>query len=76
MLMGFAREQDLLTVTLLLESPLRREEFVRHFVARIKGVFYGETPAESEDRLRRLNYRALLAEAEKAACQPKNAWPI
>jgi hypothetical protein len=66
MLTGFVRDQDLLTVSLLLESPIRREEFVRHFVARIGGMFYGENPGDSEERLRRLDYRALLAEAEKA----------
>jgi hypothetical protein len=66
LLTSFARDLDLLTVTLLLESPLRREEFVRHFVARIGGVFHGESPTDSEDLLRRLDYRVLLAEAEKA----------
>lgn len=66
MLMGFVREQDLLTVALLLESPLRREEFVRRFVALIGGSFRGETREQSAERLSRLDYRALLAEAEKA----------
>ena len=66
MLVGFAREHELLTVPLLLESSLRREEFVRHFIARIGGEILGENPADSEDRLRRLDYGTLLAEAEQA----------
>ena len=65
-LFAFAREHLLLTVSLLHESPLRREEFARHFVAHFGGEFLGETPQDSADRLRRLDYRTLLGEAEKA----------
>jgi hypothetical protein len=45
----------------------RREEFVRHFIARIGGKILGEDPADSEDRLRRLDYGTLLEEAERAS---------
>ena len=65
-LFAFAREHLLLTVSLLHESPLRREEFARHFVAHFGGEFLGETPQDSAVRLRRLDYRTLLGEAEKA----------
>lgn len=65
-LVGFARGHELLTVSLLLESPLRREEFVRHFVAQIGGEILGEDPADSAERLRRLDYRKLLEEADRA----------
>jgi hypothetical protein len=66
MVFDFARKQDLLTVELLIESSLRREEFVRHFISQLGSPVAGETPADSQDRLRRLDYRTLLAEAERA----------
>lgn len=66
LLFNFGREYNLLTIELLLESPLRREELVRHFIARLGSPVAGESPADSEERLRRLDYRTLLAEAERA----------
>ncbi len=65
-LFAFTREHSLLTVSLLLESPLRREEFARHLINHLGSGVLGEKPEDSADRLRRLDYRALLAEAERA----------
>jgi hypothetical protein len=62
----FARGQNLLTMELLIESPLRREEFVRHFIFHLGSPVAGETAVDSQDRLQRLDYRTLLAEAERA----------
>jgi hypothetical protein len=66
LLLGFAREHQLLTTEILLESNLRREEFVRHFIARLGAPIQDEEPADSRDRLERLDYRQLLAAAERA----------
>jgi hypothetical protein len=66
LLFDFAREQELLTMGLLIESPLRREELVRHFISRLGSPIAGESPEDSQDRLQRLDYRTLLAEAERA----------
>ena len=65
-LFAFAREHELLTATLLMESPMRCEEFARNFIVHLGGSVLGENPDESRDRLRRLDYRTLLAEAERA----------
>ncbi len=66
MLQGFAKDHHLLTIEILNESPLRREEFIRHFIALLKCRVANETPSASHDRLERLDYRKLLAAAEKA----------
>lgn len=55
-----------LTMELLVESPLRIEEFVRHFLARLGAGVEGETVQAAQARLERLDYRNLLAEAERA----------
>jgi hypothetical protein len=65
-LFAFARRHLLLTASLLMESALRREEFARHFIAHLGGEVLGESPNDSRDRLRRLDYGMLLAEAERA----------
>ena len=61
-----AMDQKLLTVAILLESALRKEEFIRHFIHRLGANIQGETPSESQERLRRLDYGALLADADQA----------
>lgn len=54
------------TMELLVESPLRIEEFVRHFIARLGAGVEGETLESSQARLEGLDYRNLLQEAERA----------
>lgn len=54
------------TMELLLESPLRVEEFARHLVARLRLKLRDEDAAASRERLARLDYRALLQQAEAA----------
>jgi hypothetical protein len=63
---NFAKDMDLLTMELLQQSPLRVEEFARQFLARLGADIEDETKAESQQRLRRLDYRSLLNEAEQA----------
>jgi hypothetical protein len=63
---GLAKAVPLLTLELLRQSPLRVEEFARHFLARLGAMFIGETTAQSQERLERLDYGRLLAEAERA----------
>lgn len=61
-----ARETSLLTMELLRQGPFRIEEFIRHFLARLGGAVAGETTQQSRERLERLDYGRLLAEAERA----------
>lgn len=61
-----ARETPLLTMELLRQSPLRVEEFARHFLMRIGAAVANETAEQSRKRLERLDYTRLLAEAERA----------
>lgn len=63
---GLARATPLLTIELLRQGPLRIEEFARHFFARLGAQVAGETAAQSRERLERLDYGDLLAEAERA----------
>ncbi|OAD19961.1 hypothetical protein THIOM_004364 [Candidatus Thiomargarita nelsonii] len=63
---NFAMETNLLRMELLRQSPLRVEEFARQFLARLGAEIEGETYAESQQRLARLDYRSLLKEAEQA----------
>lgn len=63
---GLAEATPLLTMELLRQSPLRVEEFARHFLARLGAAVAGETVEQSKDRLTRLDYARLLAEAERA----------
>lgn len=61
-----ARETPLLTLELLRQSPLRVEELARRFIAELGAGVRGETPQVSRERLARLDYGKLLAEAERA----------
>ena len=61
-----ATQLSLLTPTLLAESPLRAEEMARAFAASLGVGIAGETEATSEAALRRLDYRRLLAGADRA----------
>jgi hypothetical protein len=63
---GLARTTPLLRMELLRQSPLRIEEFARHFLARLGAQVAGEAAAQSRERLERLDYEGLLAEAERA----------
>lgn len=61
-----ARQTPLLTLELLRQSPLRVEELARRFVAELGATIDGETPQVSQQRLARLDYGQVLAEAERA----------
>ncbi len=63
---GVARETPLLTLPLLRQSPLRVEELARRFLAGLGASVQGESAAVSRQRLERLDYGRLLAEAERA----------
>jgi hypothetical protein len=63
---GLARETPLLTLELLRQSPLRVEELARRFIAELGAAVRGESPQVSSQRLARLDYGQLLAEAERA----------
>jgi hypothetical protein len=63
---GLARVTSLLTMELLQQGSFRVEEFARHFLARLGAAVAGETTQQSRDRLERLDYARLLAEAERA----------
>lgn len=61
-----ARDLELLTPEVLLQSALRREEMVRFFMSRIGLRIVGEKPQDSAKRLARLDYGKLLAAADRA----------
>jgi hypothetical protein len=61
-----ARETTLLTAEVLRQGPLRVEELARRFVAALGATVRDETAQASAERLRRLDYGRLLAEAERA----------
>jgi hypothetical protein len=63
---GVAKETSLLTLELLRQSPLRVEELARRFVAGLGALVGGESAEVSRQRLERLDYGRLLAEAERA----------
>ncbi len=63
---GLSQATSLLTMELLRQGPLRIEEFARHLLARLGAQVVGETVAQSRERLERLDYECLLAEAERA----------
>ncbi len=63
---GFAQEANLLTVAILRDSELRREELLRRFILRLGAGIEGETIEQSLRRLERLDYGVLLGEAERA----------
>ncbi|SIO65815.1 hypothetical protein SAMN05444166_7846 [Singulisphaera sp. GP187] len=70
-----ARGSDLLTMELLRQSRLRVEEFARMLLIALGLGVAGESAEESQVRLVRLDYRRLLAEAERAkeAAEPRLA---
>jgi hypothetical protein len=63
---GVARQTPLLTLELLGRSALRVEELARRLVAGLGAAVRGESPRVSRERLDRLDYERLLAEAERA----------
>jgi hypothetical protein len=63
---GLARDTPLLSMELLRQGPLRVEELARRFVAALGATVRGETAKVSRQRLERLDYGRLLAEAEHA----------
>lgn len=63
---GVARETPLLTLDLLGRSQLRVEELARRLLAGLGATVQGESVKASRDRLNRLDYARLLAEAERA----------
>ncbi len=65
-LAGVARDTPLLTADVLRQSELRVEELARRLVAGLGAAVAGETPAKSRQRLERIDYGRLLAEAERA----------
>ena len=60
------RSARLLTMSLLRTSPLRCEEFARTFIKALGAAILSETPAQSQDRLNRIDYARLCADAERA----------
>jgi hypothetical protein len=62
----FARSTGLMTLDLLRQSPHRVEEFTRLWLDRLGAAVVGETEKQSRERLARLDYARLLAEAERA----------
>jgi hypothetical protein len=63
---GVARTTPLLTLDVLGRSPLRVEELARRLLAGLGLAVRGETARASRERLERLDYGRLLAEAERA----------
>ena len=64
--LGVARRTPLLTLELLRRSALRVEELTRRLAAGLGIAVRGESPRASRERLQRLDYERLLAEAERA----------
>jgi hypothetical protein len=63
-----------LTGEMLRDNRFRQEEFLRRLVAACGRAVSGESPAQSEKRLRQLDYRTTLAEYQKAeAARQKEA---
>jgi hypothetical protein len=63
---GVARGTPLLTLDLLARGPLRVEELARRLLAGLGLAVRGESERVSRERLERLDYGRLLAEAERA----------
>jgi hypothetical protein len=63
---GVAWTTPLLTLELLARGPLRVEELARRLLAGLGLAVRGESPKGSAERLERLDYGRLLAEAERA----------
>jgi hypothetical protein len=66
---GTARATDVLPLSLLRQSAVRVEEFARHLADRLGVLWKGESADQSKQRLRQLDYKRLLAEAEEAKKQ-------
>jgi hypothetical protein len=64
--LALARDLDLLPLPVLCQSETRIEELARQFSQRLDVGIEGESAAESAERLRRLDYARLLAEADRA----------
>ncbi len=65
-LLELARDSAPLTVGLVRLGPVRAEEFARQLSARLGIGIAGETDEQSRDRLSAIDYKRLLAEAERA----------
>jgi hypothetical protein len=63
---GVVKKTDALTLAILRQSEVRVEEFARHFAAQLGVNWHGETSEQSADRLQKIDYKRLLAEAEDA----------
>lgn len=61
-----ARDSKLLTLELLAQSPLRREELCRRVILGFGASIRGEKLAESKAALERLDYGRLMDEANRA----------
>jgi hypothetical protein len=68
---GFAERARLLTPELIRKSPMRAEELARGFLAALGAGVAGETETESKEALSRLDYKRLLAEAERAKAEAR-----
>jgi hypothetical protein len=66
---GLALDTDALTLSLLRQSDVRVEEFARQLAAHLDVAWRGESAQESRNRLEQLDYKRLLAEAERAKQQ-------
>src|SRR5262245_35357043 len=55
-----------LTAEMIRANVFRQEEFLRRWIEAVGGSVTGETPKESEARLRQLDYRTTLEEFKKA----------
>lgn len=65
-----AREESrLLTVELVATSPFRTEELARKWIRRLGGRVEGESPAESEKELERLDFGGVLGNLKKAEAE-------
>jgi len=69
---GFFEASSPLTRQMVRENPFRREEFLRYWIERCGGTVTGETPAQSQARLRQLDYRKALGEYRKAEAARKS----
>ncbi|HVK63148.1 MAG TPA: hypothetical protein VM694_01670 [Polyangium sp.] len=65
-LFDVARGSGLVTLDLLRQSPLRREELAHRLILGLGASVAGESLAEARAALERLDYGRLMAEAERA----------
>jgi hypothetical protein len=69
---GAVKSKPLLTLELIHQSDLRAEELARAFLAALQVRIGGESEAQSNDRMERLDYERLLAQAELAKKQAES----